>query len=94
MRIKTRACISRNFVTTVRSAFVFHIVHTQNSYSTHHCNIAIVIGGAGRFWYKLNDTTDGAFYFFLDEQWPSASGDDNCTSKLAKARFRGRLTIF
>lgn len=44
--------------------------------------------GTGRFWYKLNDTIDGAFYFFLDEQWPLANADDNCTSKLAQARFK------
>lgn len=49
--------------------------------------------GTGKFWYKLNDTTDGAFYFFLDEQWPLAIVDDNCTSKLAKARFRGESVI-
>ena len=68
--------------------FVFHIVHTQISYPVHQHNI-IITGGTGKFWYKLNDTTDGAFYFFLDEQWPLVVADGDCTSKLAKARYRG-----
>ena len=69
--------------------FVFHIVHTHISYSIH----TLITGGTGKFWYKLNDTTDGAFYFFLDEQWPLAAADENCTSKLAKARYRGTVIM-
>jgi len=55
--------------------------------------LLLITGGTGKFWYKLNDTTDGAFYFFLDEQWPLAVIDDNCSSKLAKARFRGMVKV-
>ena len=88
--IKTGARTLRSFVITVRVVFVFHIVHTRISYSKHQYNV-LITGGTGIFWYKLNDTTDGAFYLFLDEQWPLAAVDDNCTSKLAKARYKGTL---
>lgn len=60
--------------------------------STDQYAVTIVIGGTGRFWYKLNDTTDGAFYLFLDEQWPQAEVD-NCSNKLAKARLRGTIYV-
>jgi len=48
-----------------------------------------VAGSTGRFWYKVNETSTGAFYFFLDDQWAQVIADEDCNSKLAKARFKG-----
>ena len=76
---KTGACTLRSFVVIVRVVFVFHIVHTHISYSIRQY-IFFITGGTGKFWYKLNDTTDGTFYFFLDEQWPLAAVDDKGVS--------------
>jgi len=51
--------------------------------------VLCVAGNNGRFWYKVNETSTGAFYFFPDDQWAQVAVDEDCRSKLAKARFTG-----
>ena len=42
------------------------------------------------FTYETNATSDGRWYFILDENWPEASAEMDCNKKIAMARFSSK----
>ena len=42
------------------------------------------------FRFTSNATSQGKWYFFLDETWHHAFGERDCNTKIAMARFKGQ----
>ena len=45
----------------------------------------------GLFHYETNTTSNGRWYFYLDENWQDTATETNCTKKIAMSRFSGRM---
>lgn len=43
------------------------------------------------FHYETNTTSNGRWYFYLDDNWPDTVAETNCTMKIARSRFSGRM---
>ena len=46
------------------------------------------------FKFTTNATSQGKWYFFLDESWPYAFREADCDKKIAMARFTGGHNSF
>lgn len=42
------------------------------------------------FQYETNTTSNGRWYFYLDDHWHEAVAEIDCNNKLAKSRFSGK----
>ena len=45
------------------------------------------------FRYETNDTSEGMWYFYLDDNWPAAVVETECSKKIEMARFASRMAM-